>query len=257
MEVTEKIYEKAKESRVDKALIGYEVDGKYMVDDEVTKCTCGVKNCQHLVAVAIKNGMEVSVAKEGFPVECVGGYDRYEVVSAFHKEMRRGDKKEAYYWLDVMIQSGFSAWYVNNYIVSILGEELCHCDMKPFQEIKTLANFKVIDEYNLYAMVEKFCEAKKWWFCEKCSQRRKDWVETHKAVKKGRKKVPLYALDTHTRRGKKLYANGEADMRWSGTDKGMAWRERVVKAGIDLLEAEWDDVDMSDEKESDDIEKDW
>jgi hypothetical protein len=254
MEVTEKTYEKAKKCKVSKSLIGYEVDGKYMVDDENMECSCGVKNCQHVVAVAIKLGKEVSVSKEGVPIECIGGYDKYEVISAFHKELRRGDKREAYYWLEVMIQSGFSAWYINNYIVSILGEELCLCDMKPFQEIKELANFKVVDEYNLYAMVEKFCEAKKWWYCEKCSQRRFDWSDTLDMVERGRKKVPMYALDTHTRRGKMLHAEGKADMRWSGTLKGMRWRRRVVEAGLDPIEAAWNDVDMSDEKELDEIE---
>lgn len=260
MEVTEKVLEKAKSARVSRALMGYEVDGKYLVDvdgDQIN-CSCGVQNCYHSVAVALQLKKEVSVVKEGMPNECVGGYDRYEVVSAFHKELRRGDVVEAVYWLEVMIQSEFSAFYINNYILSILGEELCSCEMQPFIEIKTLANFKVVDEYNLYSMVEKFCDAKKWWYCEKCSYRHQElWVNTHMAVKKGRKEIPKYALDTHTRRGKKLHAQGEADMRWSGTDKGMAWRRRVVEAGLDIMTARWDDVDMTDEKELDGIMKKW
>lgn len=245
MKVKESVLKAAQKLKVEPDLLGWSV-GKYHVEGE--RCSCKVGGCTHVVAVKLHNGEEV-VVEENVPDKCVNGLDRWEVISAFHKELRRGDKEAAWYWLETMIQSEFSQWYMTNYIVGVLSEELCTCDMKVWGEIRALAEYKNKDPYRLYAMVEKFCEAKKWWFCQKCSDRRLSWVQTRKDVKAGSRPVPFYAYDPHTDKGKRLAARGHADLRWSGTWPGVMWRMRAAKAGLDLLTAKWNDVDMSDEEE--------
>ncbi len=205
--------------------------------------------CKHIIAVLnyekIPFEIEEEKNKQEIGVAMKFNYDRYEVISAFHKELRRGDVETALWWLEIIIQSNYGAFYINNYIYGIIGEELCICDPKIVQAIKSYLNFKVIDEYMLYAVVDIFCSSKKYWECERCKLRRKIWQKYHMAVKKEEEKIykiPHYAHDTHTRKGKAMRFE-DVDWRYAGVEIGMRWREKCVEQKLNINDTKWSSIE--------------
>lgn len=228
---------------------------KYMVkiDKDTGDYHCGCEDfskrkipCKHIIAVAIQMGIEC-VADEGnqksgndkkFANYKTMGYDRWEVISAFHKELRRGDEKKALWWAEILIQAGEDVWYINNYIASIITEELCTCDYNIIYSITSTLNFKVLDDNGLYAAVIKFCRAKKWWECDTCSDMRLIRSDYRTKIKNNKKKeflpIPEYTLDRHTRRGKKLIAEGKFNQqKWEGSWTGMWFRREAWKGVVE------------------------
>ena len=219
---------------------------------DIYTCECPdfrkrTKICKHIIAVMLDQKEEVEVEeskKESYSGNInMFGYNKFEVISSFHKELRRGDFEQASYWIEVLIQGKASGAYLSGYIASIIGEELCLCDTTIALKIKSYLNYKKMCTYSLIAAVHLFCESKKWWFCEQCATRRLIQRRNVKEIMSDKKReIPNYAHDIHTRLGKMLWEKGSADKRWSGTWEGMFWRRKCVEQGKDLLTTEWGDV---------------
>lgn len=185
--------------------------------------------------------------KGGLPGS-VCGYSRYEAVSAFHKELRRGDMQKATYWLSVLMEGGCPSWYIANYLYWISAEELAmeevHGDFGIY-----LANLNThgtkADPYQLYYAVMRFCKAKKWWEDEHSIYMRRLWAENVRVLKQKEEDkmldIPRYAHDRHTSKGKSLVTKGEADLRYAGQWQGMIWREKAFEQH-GTIDVEWDAV---------------
>jgi len=193
-----------------------------------------------------KVGWSGGKANDGLPIKLCG-YDRWEAVSSFHKELRRGSTQKATYWLQVLLEGGMPAWYVANYLWWIHGEELSmkevHGDFGIYLAVLN-THGKKADPYQLYYAVIRFCKAEKWWEDEASVEMRLFWAKNAEALKKDRKHlhdVPEYAYDSHTRVGKQRMKDGTADLRYSGTWMGMMWRAKAY-AQFKTIDVEWDTV---------------
>ena len=197
------------------------------------------------------NVAEDKKGKGGLP-ETVCGYSRYEVVSAFHKELRKGDVKKATYWLQVMLSGGVGAWYIANYLWWIHAEELAmeevHGDFGTYLAALNQHGSKA-DPYQLYYAVIRFCKAKKWWECEESTKMRLLWAKYAKILKENNEEekleIPYYAHDRHTAKGKALMKAGKADLRYSGTWMGMIWRRKAMEQ-FGRIDVPWEDVKWED-----------
>ena len=92
-------------------LVEAQTSGKtYEVDLTAGTCTCSAQDqpCFHVLKAR-------DIHTEGCR------RSRFEIVSALHKEMRRGDVEAALYWADIL--SRYSESYVENYARRIVGEE--------------------------------------------------------------------------------------------------------------------------------------
>lgn len=163
-------------------------------------------------------------------------YSRWDVISAFHKELRRGDYENASYWLQVMISGGAPTGYLVTYLWQIASEELAPSEMDVVNYLAHLrANISNLFPYHLYYAVLKFCRAKKWWEDADGKLAREMWAKHALNIEAGKfRDIPHYAHDKHTARGRALLARGEADRRWEGTWTGMVFRSEAH----DLLEQE-------------------
>jgi hypothetical protein len=177
-------------------------------------------------------------------------YSRWDVISAFHKELRRGDIEQATYWLQVMIDGGAPFPYIANYLWQVASEELA-LDEETRDVVNYIAwcrNFSGhIFPYHLYYATALFCKAKKWWEDDLASELRQLWAKHAKAMKdQSFQDIPEYAHDKHTAKGKKLVAAGEADRRWEGSWAGMVFRREAwmiaQKTGRDIKDIAWDEV---------------
>lgn len=197
---------------------------------------------------APKEETKVADKKKSALPGSVCGYSRYEAVSSFHKELRRGDVEKATYWLETLITGGAPSWYIANYLYWISAEELA------IEEVHGgfgtyLANLNThgtkADPYQLYYATMRFCKAKKWWEDEESILMRKLWAENVRVLKQKEKDkmldVPLYAHDRHTSKGKTLMQKGEADLRYSGMWQGMIWRQKAFEQH-GTIDVEWDEV---------------
>jgi len=186
-------------------------------------------------------------ARDGLPVKLCG-YDRWEAVSSFHKELRRGDKEQATYWLQVLLDGGMGESYVANYLWWISGEELAISEVHGnFGIYLGMLNThgKKADPYQLYYAVMEFCDARKWWEDDESILMRDLWAKNAKAIKEKDTEemllIPDYALDGHTRKGKALMKDGKADLRYSGCWQGMIWRQKAMEQFGTIL-IPWEDV---------------
>src|SRR5690606_5957362 len=92
------------------------------------------------------------------------GRSRWDVVSAFHKELRRGDFEQATYWMQVMLEAHTPVSYIITYLWRIASEELAPDQLEVVNYLAHLrANDTEIYPYHLYYAVLLFCRAKKWW----------------------------------------------------------------------------------------------
>lgn len=189
-------------------------------------------------------------------------YNRWDVISAFHKELRRGDVEQATYWLEVMLSGGGTdsngksrvRFYVMDYLFRACGEELAPSHPSAiacFDYIaKCMSYPDGIRVYHLYYAVSKFCAAKKWWFDEEGKDLRKLWAKHAKALHENKfREIPDYAHDKHTSRGAMLLQSNpqKMDRRWEGTWAGMVWRSKAAELaendGVDSLDGyTWDEI---------------
>jgi len=285
MEITNAVYEKSKDVTVMSPFLkdnnyicrskGSKNEWNVVSENGIYYCDCPAfsKNksyCKHTVAVMTYNNIKYTVEEEKVlpkktgkttgsttgstsgPTSISFGFDRYEVISTFHKSLRKGDVERSWYFLEVMIQSNIGVWYLNNYIGSIIAEELCICDPDLVTGLKSYLNpmAKSYDNYMLYGAVDIFCSSKKFWECDRCWQRKvanAKNIQNIKTENKPRFDIPHYALDRHTLRGKMLPEN-EVDWRYAGTWFSMYWRRKCTEQGLDINTAKWEDVKLSREE---------
>jgi replication-associated recombination protein RarA len=153
-------------------------------------------------------------------------YDRFEVISAFIKEMRLGNVEGALYWLDVMKRSNEPKNYIVKRLVCFAGEDAFGTE--PLGIASHLVNTfgREGDDWNLIDQaVIHLTKCKKWWETETGAFWKKCQMRHSKLFKLGKlKKVPHYALDVHTRKGVELKSQGLMDSRMSGDANGVAKR---------------------------------
>lgn len=138
----------------------------------------------------------------------VNGYDMFEVVSAMQKSIRRGLEDDAMYWGVEMFESGFIA-YAWKRLIIIAMEDVGLADPNAIIQVKTLKDvydsMTKDDKKNQFRL--PFVQAILYLVhCPK--SRLVDWAQgywfdnntCHEVVKQ----IPDYALDQHTRRGKRM-----------------------------------------------------
>lgn len=185
------------------------------------------------------------------------GFDRYEVISAWIKEMRRGSTEDAVYWARIMLEAGdlgrgnAEVNYMVKRLQIFATEDLC--PMEDWAVSYAAGMSKCAHEtHAVLWFTYRLTLAKKWWETEHglnirtmtvvlkseihswCRNQVFDWTAGRwRPVKEGeqqkKRPVPPYAVDIHTWRGKRLVERKEAcDERWSGNGVGIA--ERLAQA---------------------------
>jgi replication-associated recombination protein RarA len=133
-------------------------------------------------------------------------YDFYECASALQKSVRRGIEKDALFFGMELYGSGYSK-YLWKRIFIMVSEDVGLANPDLPQRIQALyANWQIIAEKNvndgtlpiIHAIVE-LCRSKK--------SRMLDHAKVWALFTDYRPEVPDYALDTHTRRGKRMGRN--------------------------------------------------
>lgn len=138
----------------------------------------------------------------------VNGYDMFEVVSAMQKSIRRGKEEDAMYWGVELFESGMAP-YAWKRLIIIAMEDIGLANPDAIVQIKTLK-----DVYDTMTKEDKkgqyrlpFVQAILY-LVHSPKSRICDWAlgfwfdnNTCQAIKK---EIPDYALDAHTRRGKKM-----------------------------------------------------
>ncbi len=144
-------------------------------------------------------------------ITTINGYDLFEVVSAFQKEIRRGSEENAMYWGVELWESGFIPYAWKRMII-ISTEDV------------GLANpYAPMIINSLYWQYEKLTGTKGdkkkqnrlpyvqaiLFLANAPKSRHTDWAlnyhfDNHHFVDFKKKEIPDYALDIHTRRGKKM-----------------------------------------------------
>jgi len=128
------------------------------------------------------------------------GYDLFEVVSALQKTIRRGEEADALYWAMEMHNSGFHA-YMWKRLITISMEDVAAANPQIVPQVRACKeNYYDMDK-SLLALT---CAVH--FMCRSPKSRYTDWslcidLETHNARNL---KIPDYALDKHTRRGKMM-----------------------------------------------------
>lgn len=133
------------------------------------------------------------------------GYDYYEVISALQKSVRRGLEEDAFYWSVELIESGYLPHLLNRLVV------IAHEDCSHDYELHVYAD--IVTE-----RIRKFHKGKQSWrlplanlimrMCRATKSRESDHFMLYCFMKRAtsdeKKSIPDYALDRHTRRGKKM-----------------------------------------------------
>lgn len=153
----------------------------------------------------------------------LGQYDYFEVISALRKEIKLCRTEDAIYWLTVLLTYGESAakktaakqlW--------IMAAEDCYDEqivMRAFAVYQMAS--KVNETDHLYFLVARMCKSAKWWESPEGKEVDYLWAKAEGDIKKRPKKIPSFAIDRHTARGKLRLRRGEhIDERFSGTDYG-------------------------------------
>lgn len=142
-------------------------------------------------------------------IRTFNGYDMFEVVSAFQKEIRRGNEENAMYWAVELYESGFIPYaWKRMFVIST-------------EDIGLANPFATVVLNSLYEQYQKLSEAKNdrkkqnrlpfvqavLYLVHSPKSRHTDWAlnyyfDSHLFVDTKRKEIPEYALDIHNRRGK-------------------------------------------------------
>lgn len=189
---------------------------------------------------AEKDSKRSSAAPAGNKYQAVG-YERDEVVSAWIKEMRFRNYDEALWWLVVMFRCGESAWYALKRLAIFAAEDVHEVQTlteatKAFNEVNGLkvdwtlveklltgqaeevqtfvcamnsvaAAEKAGGDWNTVMRVFDFImrpEALRFWEDPKVREFQRKWwnFEDKFTAKTDFPKIPIYAVDTHTKRGR-------------------------------------------------------
>jgi replication-associated recombination protein RarA len=151
-------------------------------------------------------------------------FTKDEAVSAWIKEMRLGNVKRALYWVTVMLEElecdqkyvlrrlavfAFEDAMDRGFVQYVAGVLACNDATK--------VRWAPGGDSNIpYVATVEACKCTKFWEVPEGRERERIWAEVEKRVAKGPPvEIPRYALDTHTKRGRK-----QPDERFSGTDKG-------------------------------------
>ena len=142
-----------------------------------------------------------------YRMETKDGYDYYEVISALQKDIRRGNEQEALFWALQLAESGFMPHLLNRLPI-IATEDIGVCDGGiTIILVDTLV--KQTKEYSdkkndaWYMMLANIILA----MCRAIKTREAENFQgvVRMRTKSGwRPEIPDYALDMHTRRGKKM-----------------------------------------------------
>lgn len=194
--------------------------------------------------------MGVATGKGGIPTAFLK-YNRWDVISAFHKELRRGDIEKATYWLEVMTKGGAPDTYILSYLWHIGPEELSLHETELMTWLGAVrSNVDKVSAYFKYYAVIRFCQAKKWWQCEDSKRARELWAKNQKELYDAERGTatyrdfPAYVHDKHTSKGQHALKNGTADQRLEGSWAGMVWRAEAQA----ILDTERMDAEARDEK---------
>ena len=142
-------------------------------------------------------------------VTTLNGYDLFEVVSAFQKEIRRGNEEDAMYWGVELYESGFIPYaWKRMFIIST-------------EDIGLANPMATVIINSLYWQYEKLSSNKGdkkkqerlpyvqaiLYLVNSPKSRHTDWAlnyyfDSHLFIDRKMKPIPDYALDIHTRRGK-------------------------------------------------------
>jgi len=168
-------------------------------------------------------------ASNGIPLSFLG-VNRWVAISTFHKYLRKGDFKEASYWLHVMLDGGAPKTYLCGYLWQVSAEELAVSETAVAAYLAGMrANVDKVSHYHLYYGLWLFCQAKKWWHDPISCDLRDVALANAVEIKQGTlRPVPHFAHDKHTTQGKRFLAEGTADRRWEGTWAGMTWRKNAA-----------------------------
>jgi hypothetical protein len=126
------------------------------------------------------------------------GYDLFEVVSSLQKEIRRGKIKEAFFWAYELHISGFHQ-YLWKRLITISMEDIGAANPDIIPQVKACKeNYYENDK----ALLALSCAVV--FMCRSPKSRLTDWLvcrelKTHPVTNL---KIPDYALDKHTKRGK-------------------------------------------------------
>jgi len=99
--------------------------------------------------------------RRGYFKALASRYNRFEVVSAFHKELRRGDTKAAWFW-GVILSTYRSIRGVIDYLLNIIYEETRDHDLHLYL-IKLRKNFKRHTMAEMSTAIVLFCASIKKW----------------------------------------------------------------------------------------------
>lgn len=191
-------------------------------------------------------------------------FDRYEVVSAWIKEMRRGDGEAALYWSRIMLEAGdlgqgnAESGYMIRRLQILATEDLCPTEGRWAVPYAAALSKCAHETHAINWATWVMAKAKKWWETDEGLELRRTVIEVKgevlswlkgktfdwgtgewRPIKDGelakKRPIPSYAVDIHTYRGKGAKNRGEAvDERMSGNGAGVA--ERIIqgeKNGLD------------------------
>lgn len=181
------------------------------------------------------------------------GYDRYEVISAWIKEMRRGDAEGSVYWARIMLEAGdlgrgnAEVGYMCKRLQIFATEDLC--PMEDWAVSYASGMSKCAHEtHAVLWFTFRMALAKKWWetepglFLRSLTVKLKSeihswsrgkvfdwptgrWREAKPEEVSKKRPIPSYAVDIHCWRGKELNRKQlPMDERWSGNGVGIAER---------------------------------
>lgn len=86
-----------------------------------------------------------------------GGYNKFEAISAFHKELRRRDYRNAFYWAKIL-EALVNKLYVIKYLFQVSTEESYSIELKTSLAV-LIKNHKEVDDECLAQAIYYFCQA--------------------------------------------------------------------------------------------------
>ena len=144
-----------------------------------------------------------------YQIKTINGYDFFEASSAFQKAIRRGEEDEAMFWMVEIHKSGYTK-YLWKRIIIIASEDIGLGDPDVIVKIMALKqsyDYLVKEQNTHNAEILPFIQAALTLIRAKKSR----FVDLSYAVywrkhsdQSGNKSIPDYALDCHTRKGKKM-----------------------------------------------------
>lgn len=146
------------------------------------------------------------------------GIDRYEVISAWIKEMRLSNVDRALYWTLVMKQAKESMYYLGRRLGVFAGEDCGdHMTYLVLTNTALLLKNGLGDWNNVMYAVVAAAKGAKFFTSKEGRELEAKYRELNAAVEHGSIfQPPPYAVDNHTARGKRLRYEGKADCRYSG-----------------------------------------